>query len=385
MRILFLSTLLPGMRRTGSEVATQGFVDAMRHSGHDVTLLAYRRVSTTPPMALGDVAVGDRHIETLTAGARPAFWMMRALLTGRPYSVAKYVSRAYSRALAAALSRGRPELVVLDHAQMGWLVPRDGWEVPLVYLAHNVEHSLHAQMSRHAGMRAWAHRREERHIRVVEKAILDRASEIWALSRDDAAALDALAPGLPSRVFDIAPVAVPASPGLAVHDVVTLGGWHWKPNAAGLRWFVNEVAPHLEDHDLDVLVGGGAGEAIVGDRRGLHAIGPVPDAMDFLQSGRIVIIPSTAGAGVQVKTLDAIASGRRVIATSTAMRGIADPPSTVRTVDDPAQFAAEIVRGLQADPDHRASEEARAWATVRTSRFESAVQAAVAAAGARAS
>ena len=38
----------------------------------------------------------------------------------------------------------------------------------------------------------------------------------------------------------------PDGPGTAVHDVVLLGGWHWRPNAAGLRWFVDEVAPHLE-------------------------------------------------------------------------------------------------------------------------------------------
>ena len=55
------------------------------------------------------------------------------------------------------------------------------------------------------------------------------------------------------RVFDIPAVTVPDGPGQAVHDVVTLGGWHWKPNAAGLRWFVEEVAPHLEGRGIDVV------------------------------------------------------------------------------------------------------------------------------------
>lgn len=384
LRILFLTTLLPGLRRTGSEVATQGFVDAMRQSGHDVTLLGYRRAGTSPPLSHGDVAVADRHIETLTAGARPALWMLRALLTGRPYSVAKYVSRAYSRTLAGALSGDPPDLVVLDHAQMGWL-PRDHRDVPVVYLAHNVEHALHADMSRDGGPRAWAHRREERRMRPVEKGILDLATELWTLTGADATALSLLASGVPSRVFDIAPVAVPASPGPAVHDVVTLGGWHWKPNAAGLRWLVHEVAPHLDKHDLHVVVGGASGEKIVSRHPGVQAVGPVPDAMDFLQSGRVVVVPSTAGAGVQVKTLDAIASGRPVIATSTAMRGIADPPSTVRTVDDPSQFAAEIRRALQTAPDHHASQAARTWAIDRTARFQVAVRQAVVEASRRAS
>jgi hypothetical protein len=182
---------------------------------------------------------------------------------------------------------------------------------------------------------------------------------------------------VPARVFDIPPVTVPGSPGDAVHDVVTLGGWHWKPNAAGLRWFVDEVAPHLDGRGLDIVVGGHSGEQIVSRRPGLKAVGPVPDALEFLQSARLVAVPSTAGAGVQIKTLDAIASGRRVVATSTAMRGIADPPATVDTADDPADFADAIVRGVASGLDPEASERARAWAADRTRRFEATVVEAV--------
>ena len=378
MRILFLSTLLPGLRRTGSEVATQGFVDALRGADHEVVLLAYRRVGTDPPMAEDDVAAADRHIETLGAGARPALWMLRAIATRRPYSVAKYVGGAYRSAMDEAFARLRPELIVLDHAQMGWLMPAGGWEVPTVYLAHNVEHALHDELSAHGGPRAWAHRREARRIREVETAILKRASALWTLSQTDADVLGALAPDLPLRAFDIPPVTVPDGPGKAVHDVVTLGGWHWKPNAAGLRWFVDEVGPHLEGRGIDVVVGGHSGEEIVGDRAGVRAVGPVPDALEFLQSARLVAVPSTAGAGVQVKTLDAIASGRRVVATSTAMRGIADPPETVRTADDPAEFAEAIVSGLDGDLDQQAGERARAWAAERTARFRTNVNEAAA-------
>ena len=377
MRVLFLSTLLPAMRRTGSEVATQGFVDAMRDAGNDVTLLAYRRVGTDPPTAPGDIAVADRHIETLGAGARPALWMLRAVLTRRPYSVAKYMSRAYVTALRDAFAATRPELVVLEHAQMAWLVPDGGWDVPMVYLSQNVEHAMHTELARHGGLRALAHRREARRLRAVEKELLERAREHWALSQGDAEALATLVPDTPARVFDLPPVAVPELPGPTVHDVVALGGWHWRPNAAGLRWFVGEVVPHLEKRKLNVVVGGASGEEIVGEHPAVKAVGPVPDALEFLQSARLVAVPSTAGAGVQVKTLDAIASGRRVVATTTAMRGIADPPPTVRTEDDPAAFAAAIVDGVESELDRHASDQAREWARERTRRFRSAVREAV--------
>ena len=370
------------MRRTGGEVATQGFVDAMRAAGHDVTVLAYRRVGTEPPTAPGDIAVADRHIETLGAGARPALWMLRAVLTGQPYSVAKYVSRAYVRALRDAFAETRPELVVLEHAQMAWLVPDGGWDVPMVYLSQNVEYAMHAELASHGGIRALAHRREARKLRDVEKELLERAREHWALSRGDAETLLALVPGTPARVFYVPSVTVPELPGPAEHDVVALGGWHWRPNAAGLRWFVEEVVPQLPPDGPEVVIGGHSAEEIVGDRRGLRTVGFVPDAIEFLQSGRIVVVPSITGGGVQIKTLDAIASGRRVIATSVAMRGISDPPPTVQVADDAAEFAAAIVRALEQDGDASAAEQAREWALARRDSFYEAVREGIAAAAA---
>ncbi|HEU4977662.1 MAG TPA: hypothetical protein VFT42_02090, partial [Solirubrobacteraceae bacterium] len=99
MRVLFLTTLLPGMRRTGSEVATQAFADALRAAGHDVRLLAYRRAGSDPPLAPGDTAVADRHIETSAAGLRPLWWMARGLAARRPYTLAKFAGGAYERAV----------------------------------------------------------------------------------------------------------------------------------------------------------------------------------------------------------------------------------------------------------------------------------------------
>lgn len=363
MRVLFLTTLLPGMRRTGSEVASQAFADALRAAGHDVTLLGYRRAGTDPPLAWGDVAVSARHIETSAAGLRPLWWMARGLLSRRPYTLAKYEGRAYRRAIEAAVAAAAPALVVLDHAQVAALGDRD-WGVPVVYIAHNVEHRLHSG--------GWVRSRERRLLEAVERGLVERADETWTLTAGDARELGRGAAR--TRVFDLPPASVPAAPGAPEYDVVLLGGWHWRPNAAGLRWFVEEVAPRLGG-ELDVVVGGADGEGIVGARPGVRAVGPVPDALAFLQRGRVVAVPSVEGGGVQVKTLDAIASGRRVVATPTAMRGIDGAPRTVQVAEDAAGFAVAL-RSASAAADGAATE-ARAWAADRTERFRGAVAAAV--------
>lgn len=372
MRVLFLTTMLPGLRRGGSEVASQAFVDALRGEGHDVTLLGYRRAGTDPPRAPGDVAVADRHIETRGAGLRPALWMARAVGTGQPYTFAKYTGRAYRRVVAAALAQSPPDLVVLDHAQVAWL-DRADWGAPVVYLAHNVEHRVHEVADGARGPGAWAHRREHRLLAPLEQGLAARASEIWTLTAADAEALAALAGGrVRTRVFDLPPARVPDAPPAPSHDVVVLGSWRWRPNAAGLRWFVEHVVPELAPRGVEVVVGGADAAPILGARPGVRAVGAVPDALAFLQSGRVVAVPSVEGGGVQVKTLDAIASGRCVVATSTAMRGIANAPASVRVADAPAAFAEAAVAQGQAS-----GAAGRTWAAARVSRFRGAVRAAL--------
>lgn len=256
VRILFLTTLLPGAGHTGSEVASQGFVDALRALGHDVTLVAYRRAGATPPTHADDRPVADRHIETSGAGAHAALWMARALVTGEPYSVAKYVSRAYRRVVDGELSAAPPALVIVDHASMGWLVPRGGWSVPHVYVAHNVEHHVYEQLAAGGGPRRLANAREAPLIRRREVELCRSARAVWTLTAGEAATLAELGAGDRARSFDLPGTAATPEPPPAVAscDVATLGSWTWKSNAAGLEWFLAEVRPLLPA-DLRVEVG----------------------------------------------------------------------------------------------------------------------------------
>jgi hypothetical protein len=372
VRVLFLTMFMPGLRRTGAEVATHGFVGALREAGHDVTLLGYRRAGTDPPLDAGDHVVADRHIETEAAGIHALGWMARAVATRLPYTQAKYVSRGYRAAVSRELDAA-PDAIVLDHARMGWLVPRGGWPAPFALVAHNVEHELYAELARQGGARHLADAREARLIRRAEETLVPRAAEVWTLTESDAEKLGALG-ARRTRSFAIPSTGSAQPPGAATHDVSVLGGWHWKSNAAGLRWFVDDVVPHLEG--LDVRVGGASAEPIAGDRPGVRVVGPVPDALAFLQSGRAIAVPSVAGAGVQVKTLDAIAAGRPLVATPTAMRGIDDPPPTVHVAEDGRSFA-DALRAAVAQGAAGGAAEAQEWANTRRERFVHTLDAAI--------
>lgn len=373
MTVLFLTTILPGDRRTGSEVASAAFVEAMRAAGRRVVVLGYRRLGTDPPRHADDVAAADRRIETRGAGVRALGWMAGAFARRIPYSVAKYRSRAYRGAVDQLLGEG-PDAVVLDHAQMAWALPPGGPGRPWAYIAHNVEHDLYrAAGERGRGPLALVNRREARRIEAVERALAAAATRVWALSEADARGLESLGAPAPRR-FDLAPAEVGETGGdvEAHHDVGLLGTWTWEANAAGLRWFLDEVWRRLPGSVGVAVAGAGAPELPDGVTRA----GVVPDARAFLRAARVVAIPSVAGSGVQVKTLDAIAAGVPVVATSLALRGIPDPPATVRVADGAEAFARALVEAL-AGPADGAEAAARAWAAERRARFEADVAAAL--------
>lgn len=378
MKILFATTTLPAGRITGGEVASAAFIDAMRDGGHAVEVVGFRRPGSEWEADAATTVVSERPIESREAGWRVGGWLLSALATRDGYSVAKFRSRSYRRMIADRLRSSPPDAVVIDHSQMGWLVPRGGLSVPVAFIAHNVEHQLYADAARRAGpVVGLINRRESRLVGRLERRLAATADRTWALSEADAGDLAAL--GAPSpRVFALPPaVSPPQARPAPAWDVGLLGTWSWDLNEAGLRWFLDEVRPLLGDATVAIA---GAGSERFADESppNVSCLGRVEDAARFLAASRVVAIPAVTTAGVQIKTLDAIACGSPVVATQAAMRGIERTPAIVSVADGAEAFANAIRHLLDAadpDADTAAVAEARRWVAERGARFREDVEA----------
>src|SRR4051794_20149417 len=363
LRIAFLTTVLPDERRSGGEVVSQELIDALGATGHEVSVIGWARPGRTDASTLA-TAAGERPIETATAPrAVKARWFADAFARGLPYSVAKYRGAGYGRAVATEA----PDLWIVDHAQVGWALPDDGR--PFVHVAHNVEHLLYRESARSAsGVASYVFKREARLMQAVEQRLAGRAALVCALTEEDAADVRALGAER-VEVLDV-PGRPPRAQAAARSGVRLIGNWAWGPNAAGLRWFADEVLPHLA---VEVVVAGDGADWLR-EVPGVRYLGRVDDADEFLAGARVIAIPSTAGAGVQVKTLDAVAAGGWIVATTTALRGIASPPSSITVSDAPAEFASALARLVAAPETETPAAESIAWAERRAARFRDQVR-----------
>ena len=375
MGVLLLTNVLPANLRGGGEIVTQSVVEALDRSGLGVTALGYRRPGSPAEVGPHEQCVAVRPIETSSAPARALWWMVRALATGTPYTSSKYRSRAYVRAADAALDAG-PLALILDHAHMRFAVAGSRRSLPpLVFLAHNAEGEMYAEVAagaRRAALR-WANAREARKIRGFEAALARQARQTWVLTDADASYFRELCPGADVRTLEVASlVAPPEAPAEPACDVALIGSWTWRPNALGLEWFADEVVPRLPV-GMTIEVAGGGADWLQGRYPNLTVRGFVEDAGEFMARARVVAVPSVAGGGVQVKTLDAVACGAPVVATGVATRGLKDLPGSVAVADDAERFAAELVRLAGASEGGRLREEALEWSRARQAALEDSI------------
>lgn len=374
VRAPILTTVLPHERRTGGEIVTLAIAEALRRAGNSVPIVGYRRAGAASGPA-EVVCAGTRPIETAGAGARVLPWVVGSLALGIPYSVAKYRSRRYLRAARGVLGE-RPALALLDHAQTHFAVRElERCGAPMVFVAHNVESDVYRRLARDASSRAhrWVYSREARLMAASESALTRRADQVWALTDDDAALLRLIDPGADVRTLTVASPMSPLDPRPPECDVALLGTWNWQANARGLNWFSQEVVSLLPS-GTSVRVAGAGAEWLRGRHPGVSVLGRVADAREFLSRARVVAVPSTAGGGVQVKTLDAVATGLPVVATRAATRGLAQLPRSVTVVDSAREFAEALCRSISGNGSGgRTCRDAVEWSRARASRFDAEV------------
>ncbi|MGD1874361.1 MAG: glycosyltransferase [Mastigocoleus sp.] len=366
MKILCLTTVLPSQKKTGGEIASQAFIDALEESGHKVSVIGYQRLEDNWEPQPREICIGKRHIETNKSGWCQLLWMGLGAVKNMPYSAAKYYSHTYIEKVRHVLDQGNYDLILLDHAQLGWLRNIIQDKVKSIFNAHNIEHEIYLSHLENAQGYVSQHiyRREAKLIKHMEDSLASSSSSVWTLTSHDSKYFRNVSQD--NRVFHI-PSSLTPSPTVSIskdYDIGLVGSWTWKANMAGLNWFFQKVYPSLPK-DLSIHVAGKGAQWLKGQYPNVIYHGFVPNIESFMRRGKVMAIPSISGGGVQIKTLDAIALGSSIVATPVAMRGISQYPASVRVAATSEDFAQSLIESLNMKNTPDFYEEAIAWSQQR--------------------
>jgi len=213
---------------------------------------------------------------------------------------------------------------------------------------HFLRTERQAELEGSALARAAAHAKRDE-----ELALIRKADVTLVVSPFEQALLAELVPDARVMVLSTIHELLPGGRPFAEREgLVFIGGFQHPPNADAVLWYASEILPRVRE----ALPG--AKTYIVGSRvpsnvRALAAedfvvTGYVPDVTSYFNNCRVSIAPLRYGAGVKGKINLAMSYGLPVIATTPSIEGMhLNPGEDVLIADDPAEFAAQIVRAYR--------------------------------------
>jgi glycosyltransferase involved in cell wall biosynthesis len=236
---------------------------------------------------------------------------------------------------------------------------------PVVILdAHNAEYVLQegawrASLARRDWVAAAYSLVQARRLRRYERLVCQSAGGVVAVSREDEAALLALAPRLNSAVVPNGVDTRHYHPSLVEPDgtsALFIGKLDYRPNVDAVEWLATDVWPlvlEAQPRAKLFVVGRDPLPRVrqLGHLAGVTVVGPVPDERPWFSRSSCLVVPMRMGGGVRLKVLQAMAMGTPVVSTGVGMAGVAaQPGSHYLRGDTPQELAAGVVKTLQDAP-----------------------------------
>lgn len=353
-RILMVTPYLPDPPHWGSAIRVRELVRELSKR-HRVSLLTYQQ-----PWQDENVRAVEAFCESVHTV--PASWpdssdrtgRLRSLASIEPYAVRRLTSAAIQQKLDGLLTAGDYELVQVESS---FLCGLNLSRAPATILdEHNIEYELLERTMRveRAVPRKLFNLVEFAKVRHTERQAWKQFDGCVATSDRELAQIASVVPGKPVATVpngvDLARFA--PQHGFATSGLVFTGLMSYRPNIDAVTYFVREILPlihRVRPAEIFTIVGWGLTDevrALLGPR--VVATASVPDVRPYLARASAVVAPIRMGSGTRLKVLEALAMARPLVSTSIACEGLElEPGSHLLVADDPAHFAAAVIRVLE--------------------------------------
>lgn len=220
----------------------------------------------------------------------------------------------------------RPDIIHAEELKMAKYFPNIGIKQTLT--VHNVESEL-LKMSGSLPF-PFAQRLFDTvhavNLKSYEKAAISQADLVFTYSEIDSKKLKAL---YPFGVFQTGQNGVnaqdiPATEVVSKGQILFVGSLHYAPNAQGLKWFIDQVFPLLDQSITINVAGAGAPMHLIEEMKKKNIVfHDSPESLESIYQGStLTIVPILSGSGTRTKILESLAYQRLVISTTKGAEGL---------------------------------------------------------------
>lgn len=129
--------------------------------------------------------------------------------------------------------------------------------------------------------------------------------------------------------------------------IMFVGGFNHTPNVDGVKWFMENVYPVLEEKNIPFTIAGSNPPQVIKDYASDNVVvtGFISDEelSEIYSKTRIVVAPLRYGAGIKGKVVEGMSKGLPLVTTSIGAEGLANTEDILMVEDDPKKFAKAIL------------------------------------------
>lgn len=335
MKILQLCLKPPLPARDGGCIAMNNITQGLLAAGHKVKILTiFTQKHDFLPAEIPQDYIDQTGIEGVYIDTRlNAVDAFSNFMTSDSYNISRFFSTDYDIKLSKILKKEEFDVIHLESLFMTPYVAtiRRYCKTPIVLRSHNLEFVIWekiARGTRNVLKRGYLHYLS-RKLKTYELSMLNEVSGIAAISEEDKKRILAL--GIEKKIRTI-PFGIDLSDYPLNKDqpvelaLFHLGAMDWGPNLEGIRWFLNHIWPKIHEKypDLKMYLAGRnmSDEISRTPHPNVILVGEVENAIQFMQSKAIMVVPLLSAGGIRVKIIEGLALGKAVISTTLGAEGL---------------------------------------------------------------
>jgi polysaccharide biosynthesis protein PslH len=335
MNILLLCNKSPYPPKEGGPIAMNMIVEGLISAGHKVKVLAVNSDkyhitrNQIPPDYLSKTGIELVDVDLRIKASDALF----NLVTNRSYHVERFKSKNLASRLTDILKNEHFDVVQFEMLYMSAYleVVRHHSEARAVLRAHNIEHLIWERIAATASnpLKKLYLGHLARTLKEYELSIINQVDGLATISETDKdfflhagcrIPVAAITFGIDLKVFR------EISTEYEFPSLFSIGAMNWIPNQEGMRWFLENVWMdiHRQFPFLKYYIAGREMPSWLTTSHypNVIVVGEVEDALEFMNSKAIMIVPLFSGSGIRIKIIEAMAAGKAIISTSIGAEGI---------------------------------------------------------------
>ena len=254
------------------------------------------------------------------------------LCRSESYNLSRFYCRKFEEIIISTLTENKYDVVFLEGLFVSGYIKaiRKKTDVKIVFRAHNVEHEIwerNTQNERKRLKKAYLRKLAEQ-LKEQEVLLLNNVDAIASITEKDKTQFKLLGC---KKEISVIPF------GINLSDYNTgatesqfsffhIGSMDWMPNQMGIKWLIENVWSKVVVGNENIklkLAGKNMPDWLINIKaKNVEVLGEVDDAIDFINTNQVMVVPLFSGSGMRVKIIEGMALGKTVIATNIALEGI---------------------------------------------------------------